>query len=227
MEKLELLKKLIADIGNNEKYRGAVFTTDDLFFVIDDDKILAVYEISDYFISNYTKEEFEEVQRIEKELKLNYKIFLPYKGNQVYSLEELIEYYEDEEDEEGKIEQIEKLIEALNDEKSIFFDREQEFLGIFLNQELESGVAYVHSDWDHDESYYYNLPYSIGVYDKLYDVIVDEAEFIYPDYIEEYDEPNAQEEECDRWIEILSNIDSYILIYGQRKNCSTKGYFYV
>ena len=206
MEKLELLKKMIADISNNEKYRGTVFSTDDLFFVISHDKILATYtdNFPDYFIPEYTTEEFEYVQRIETELDLDEEVFLPYKGDEVDSLEELIEYYEDE-DEEDKIKQIEKLIEILNNEKSIFFDREQEFLNIFLYQELESGVAYVHSSWDHDDSYYYDLDYSIGVCDPLYDVIADEPEFVYPDDFEE------QTEEYDRWIEILSEIDKYVV----------------
>ena len=212
MEKLELLKKMIADISNSGVYQDSVFQAEDLFFVISDNEILAIYEdsISGYFIPNYTKEEFEEVKRIEKELDLDYKVFLPYKGEVVCCLDDLIECYEDA-DEEDKIKQIESLLDVFNDESSMFFDREQEFMGIFLYDELQSGVPYVHRDWDHDEAYYYDLDYSIGVCDPLYDVIVDEAEFIYPDVIEDYDDRTEQESECDRWIGILSEIGNYII----------------
>ncbi len=210
MEKFELLKNMIADISNDEKYRKTVFETDDLVFVIRGGEIFAIdaEEMPDYFIHEYSKEEFEYVQRIERELDLDYDVFLPLKGDVVICLEDLIECYEveDEEENEDKIEQIEKLIDVINDEKSVFYKREQEFLSIFLNRELESGVAYVHNDWDHDESYYYGLDYSIGVYDPLYDVIANEFEFVYPDDFEE-----QNEEECDRWIEILSEIDKYVV----------------
>jgi hypothetical protein len=212
MKKLELLKKMIADINNSRKYKGAVFQAEDLLFVISDNKILAIEEdsISGYFFPDYSEEEFKEVKRIEKELALDYEVFLPYKGGVVCCLDDLIEYYENE-DEEDKVEQIDNLVEVLSDESSMFFDREQEFLSIFLYPELQSGVPYVHRDWDHDEAYYDDLDYSIGECDPLYDVIVEESEFAYPDDIEDYDDRNEQENECDRWIEILSEIDKHIV----------------
>lgn len=212
MEKLELLKKMIADINNSKKYKDTVFRAEDMLFVISDNEILAIEEdsISGYFFPDYTEEEFEEVKRIEKELALDYEVFLPYKGGVVCCLDDLIEYYENE-DEEDKIKQIENLVEVLSDESSMFFDIEQEFLSIFLYPELQSGVPYVHRDWDHDEAYYDDLDYSIGVCDPLYDVIVEESEFAYPDDIEDYDDRNEQENECDRWIEILSEIDKHIV----------------
>ena len=114
-------------------------------------------------------------------------------------------------DEEDKVEQIENLLDVLSDERSMFFNREEDFLSIFLYPELQSGVPYVHRDWDHDEAYYYDLDYSIGVCDPLYDVIVEEPDFVYPGYIEDYDDCNEQENECDRWIEILSEIDKHIV----------------
>ena len=51
----------------------------------------------------------------------------------------------------------------------------------------------------------------IGECDPLYDVIVDEPEFAYPDDIEDYDDRTEQENECDRWIEILSEIGKHIV----------------
>ena len=214
MEKLELLKKKIAIINNSEDYKDTVFQAEDMLFVISDNKILAIYEdsISGYFFPDYTEEEFKEVKRIEKELALDYEVFLPYKGGVVCCLDDLIEYYENE-DEEDKVEQIENLLDVLSDERSMFFNREQEFLSIFLYPELQSGVPYVHIDWDHDEAYYDDLDYSIGECDPLYDVIVAEPEFAYPDDIEDYDDRNEQEDECDRWIEILSEIGKHILRY--------------
>ena len=212
MKKLELLKKKIANINNSEEYKDIVFQAEDMLFVISDNKILAIYEdsISGYFIPDYTEEEYKEVKRIEKELALDYEVFLPYKGGVVGCLDDLIEYYENEV-EEDKIKQIENLVEVLSDESSMFFDREQELLSIFLYPELQSGVPYVHRDWDHDEAYYDDLDYSIGECDPLYDVIVEESEFAYPDDIEDYDDRNEQENECDRWIEILSEIDKHIV----------------
>lgn len=212
MKKLELLKEKIANINNSEEYKDTVFQADDMLFVISDNKILAICEdsISGYFFPDYTEEEFKEVKRIEKELALDYEVFLPCKGNASYCLDDLIEYYENE-DEEDKIKQIENLVEVISDERSMFFDREQEFLSIFLYPELQSGVPYVHSDWDHDEAYYDDLDYSIGVCDPLYDVIVAEPEFAYPDDIDDYDDCAEQENECDRWIEILSEIGKHIV----------------
>ena len=212
MEKLELLKKMIANINNSEEYKDTVFQTEDMFFVISDNKIFAIYEdgISGYFIPDYTEEEFKEVKRIEKELALDYKVFLPCKSDARCCLDDLIEGYEYN-DEEDKVEQIENLLDVLSDERSMFFNREGDFLSIFLYPELQSGVPYVHRDWDHDEAYYYGLDYSIGVCDPLYDVIVEEYDFVYPDVIEDYDDRNEQENECDRWIEILSEIGKHIV----------------
>lgn len=212
MKKLELLKEKIANINNSEEYKDTVFQAEDMFFVISDNKILAIYEdgISGYFIPDYTEEEFKEVKRIEKELALDDKVFLPYKGGVVCCLDDLIECYENN-DEEDKVEQIENLLDVLSDERSMFFNREEDFLSIFLYPELQSGVPYVHRDWDHDEAYYYGLDYSIGVCDPLYDVIVEEPEFAYPDDIKYYDDRTEQENECDRWIEILSEIDKHIV----------------
>ncbi len=214
MKKLELLKEKIANINNSEEYKDTVFQAEDMFFVISDNKILVIYEdgISGYFIPDYTEEEFKEVKRIEKELDLDYMVFLPCKGDAGCSLDDLIECYENN-DEEDKVEQIENLLDVLSDERSMFFNREEAFLSIFLYPELQSGVPYVHRDWDHDEAYYYDLDYSIGVCDPLYDVIVEESEFAYPDDIEDYDDRNEQENECDRWIAILSEIGKHILRY--------------
>jgi hypothetical protein len=212
MKKLELLKKMIANINNSEEYKDTVFQAEDMFFVISDNKILAIYEdgISGYFIPNYTEEELKEVKRIEKELDLDYMVFLPCKGDAGCCLDDLIECYENN-DKEDKVEQIENLLDVLSDERSMFFNREEDFLSIFLYPELQSGVPYVHRDWDHDEAYYYGLDYSIGVCDPLYDVIVEKPDFVYPDYIEDYDDRTEQENECDRWIEILSEIDKHIV----------------
>lgn len=212
MEKLELLKKMIANINNSEEYKGTVFQAEDMFFVISDNKILAIYEdsISGYFFHDYTEEEVKEVERIEKELALDYKVFLPCKSDARCCLDDLIECYEDN-DEEDKIKQIENLLDVLSDERSMFFHREEDFLSIFLYPGLQSGVPYVHRDWDHDEAYYYGLDYSIGVCDPLYDVIVEEPDFIYPYDIDDYDNCAEQENECDRWIEILSEIGKHIV----------------
>lgn len=212
MKKLELLKEKIANINNSEEYKDTVFQSEDMFFVISDNKILAIYEdsISGYFFPNYTEEEFKEVKRIEKELDLDYMVFLPCKGNERCCLDDLIECYENN-DKEDKVEQIENLLDVLSDERSMFFNREDDFLSIFLYPELQSGVPYVHRDWDHDEAYYYGLDYSIGVCDPLYDVIVEEPDFVYPYDIDDYDDCAEQENECDRWIEILSEIGKHIL----------------
>ena len=214
MEKLELLKKMIANINNSEEYKDTVFQAEDMLFVISDNKILAIYEdsISGYFFPDYTEEEFKEVKRIEKELDLDYMVFLPCKGNERCCLDDLIECYENN-DKEDKVEQIENLLDVLSDERSMFFNREDDFLSIFLYPELQSGVPYVHRDWDHDEAYYYDLDYSIGVCDPLYDVIVEEPDFVYPYDIDDYDDCAEQENECDRWIEILSEIGKHILRY--------------
>lgn len=212
MKKLALLKKMISEINQDEKYQDTVFQTDDMFFVICDNQILAIDQdsISGYFFHEYSKKEVAEVERIEKELGLDDMVFLPCKGNLGCGLDDLLESYEIAGEEE-KIHQVEKLIEVLSDEKSIFFNREGDFLSIYLYPELQGGIPYVHREWDHDESYYYDLDYSIGECDPLYDVIVEEAEVILPDEIEDYDDCAEQEDECDRWIEILSNIDRHIL----------------
>lgn len=206
MNNAELLKKMIADISNDPKYFGKVYEFDDILFIIDE-KIYAIdnYDIS-YYTPCFTEEESKEVKRIEKELDLQYEIFLPIKGGVAWGLQELIEYYGDEKS-ENKINHINKLINELSKEDSIFYKREEAFLNIFLNPDLESGVPYVHSQWDHDEAYYLGLPFSTGVEDPLYEVIRYDSEFYFPD--DELEDDEDYDNECKQWIDILSDINKY------------------
>ena len=214
MEKLKILTKMISDISNNEKYQGAVFSAEeDCYFAFMQDKL---YEIEwpdlSYMTLHFTEEEKKEVARIEAELELNYETFLPIRGGVAHGLDSLIEYYAD--DEAQKIAEIKKLRAVFEDENSIFYHKEQHFLDLFLYSEINySDSPYVYSDWDHDDAYYYNLPFSTGAYDSLYDCVANPIEStVYPDYFDaNYCTPEEKEEMCDRWIEILSNIDEYIV----------------
>lgn len=231
MEKLELLKKMISDISHNSKYNGAVFYGGgDGYFAFYEGKIYVIeWKDLSCFSIHFTPEEKQEVERIENELKLSYLTFLPIRGGVAYDLQSLIEYYTggedyDEEDEEAedydvpevkdKINEIKKLQAVFEDETSIFYHRESHFLDLFLYSEVEiSDAPYVCSAWDHDDAYYYGLPFSTGACVLLYDMVVDDESFDELDYIENNNELSTEEKEglCDRWIEILSEIDKYIV----------------
>ena len=88
-------------------------------------------------------------------------------------------------------------------------------MNIFLHPDLESGIAYVHRQWDHDASYYLNLPFSTGVNDPLYDVIVNEPDFVISPDLESDEEEEELDETCDHWIDILDHLEDYILLYNQ------------
>jgi hypothetical protein len=210
MRKNELLKQKIAEICNNNAYSRNIYNDDCYLFVIDNNQISVIDEdsIDGYFIPNYTEEDEKEVERIKAELNLNLKNYLPIKGGVVSGLRSLIEYYEDLEEDEAKIEEIERLVEVLSQKDSIFFNREHIFLNIFLHPDLESGIAYVHRQWDHDASYYLNLPFSTGVNDPLYDIIANDPEFVI-----ESDEED--DEICDYWIDILDHLEDYIILKNQ------------
>ena len=77
---------------------------------------------------------------------------------------------------------------------SIFYNRESEFLQLFLYSNQKSCIAYVRSDWDHDEAYYLDLPFSTGEYDPLYDVIKNDPSITFPEDIELMEDC---EDECD------------------------------
>ena len=200
MEKLETLKKMIAEISNNPRYIGKVFQTDTDFFAICGNQLYISENEYEYYVMNYTEEEYNYVMKVEKELNLDWDLLLPYKGSVVCDLSDLYDYYEDKED---KQRQVEKLLELLGDEKSIFFDREREFLQILMLKEFESGEVCVHTYWDHDDAYYMGLDYRTGVFDSLFDIIVDDACRI---YLDDFDD-----EECEMWIEILSDLDQYMV----------------
>ena len=227
MEKRELLKKLIVDICNNKAYEKAVFRGEnDEYFAFNEGMVHVLeYDDLDYFSIHFTPEEKQEVEKIENELKLSDSTFLPIRGGAVDDLEGLLEYYtmyadEDEEDPgaEKAIDEIERLQAVFEDKNSIFYHRESHFLELFLFPEIEiSDEPYVRCDWDHDEAYYYDLPFSTGVCDLLYDVVVGEDSFVELDctldcvVTNTYLTEEEQEEEYDRWIEVLSNIGSYII----------------
>ena len=225
MEKRELLKKMIADICNNECYDGAVFYGDDDDYFAFHEGNLHVLEGEDlsYFSVHFTPEEKQEVDRIANELKLDPLTFLAIRGGIVDCLQSLIECYEeydgDEEEEvENKIGEIEKLMAVFEDESSIFYHRESKFLDLYLFPEIKiSGAPYVLCDWDHDDAYYYDLPISTGVCDLLYDVVVGMDSYIALDreldYIENDCDLTAEEKEeaYDHWIEILSEIGNRIV----------------
>ena len=168
MEKLAILKKMIADISNNEYYKGAVFYGDgDDYFAFSEGKMYVIeWADLDYFFSmDFTHEEKQEVARIEKELKLDDLTFLPIRGGVAHDLKSLIEYYtgedydEDDEDAEyyndpeirNKINEIKKLQAVFKDKNSVFYHREDLFLELYLYPEIEiSGAPYVRCEWDHD-----------------------------------------------------------------------------
>lgn len=230
MEKLAILKKMIADISNNEYYKGAVFYGDgDDYFAFSEGKIYVTeWEDLNYFSIHFTPEEQQEVARIENELELRHLTFLPIRGGVAHDLKNLIEYYtgedydEDDEDAEyyndpeirNKINEIKKLQAVFEDKNSVFYHRESHFMDLYLYSEVEiSGAPYVRSDWDHDAAYYCDLPFSTGACDLLYDVVIGPDSCIYPDIIEDNDWSTDEEKEemCDRWIEILSEINRRLL----------------
>lgn len=171
MEKLAILKKMIADISNNEYYKGVVFYGDnDDYFAFCEGKIYVTEreDLSYFFSIHFTPEEKQEVARIEKELKLNGLTFLPIRGHVAYDLQSLIEYYTgedydeededyDEEDEDcnddkdaeiredpdvkNKIEEIKKLQAVFKDKTSIFYHRESQFLELYLYPEIKISGA--------------------------------------------------------------------------------------
>jgi hypothetical protein len=209
-EKIELLKQKIAEICNNNAYSRNIYNDDCYLFVIENNQISVIDEdsIDGYFIPNYTEEDEKEVERIKAELNLNWEKYLPIIGGVASDLSSLIEYYEDIEEDEAKIEEIERLVEVLSQKDSIFFNREHIFLNIFLHPDLESGIAYVHRQWDHYLSYYLNLPFSTGVNDPLYDIIENDSEFV-------IDSDEEDDEICDYWIDILDHLEDYILLKNQ------------
>ena len=218
MRKIDLLKQKISEICNNKKFSRNIYSDDCYLFVIEDNQISVISEdyIDGYFIQDYTEEEKNAVERITAELNLNWETYLPIIGGVASGLSSLIEYYEDIEEEEAKIEEIERLVEVLSQEDSIFFNRENIFLNIFLNPDLESGIAYVHREWDHDASYYLDLPFSTGVNDPLYDIIVNEPDFVIsPDLESDEEEEELDEETCDHWINILDHLEDYIILKYQ------------
>jgi len=210
MRKNELLKQKIAEICNNKAYSRNIYNDDCYLFVINNNQISVIDEdaIDGYFIPDYTEEDEKEVERIRAELNLNWKNYLPIEGGVVSGLHSLIEYYEDQEENEAKIAEIERLVEILSQKDSIFFNREHIFLNIFLNPDLKSGIAYVHCQWDHDESYYLGLPFSTGEYDPLYEIIENDREFV-------IDSDEEDDEICDYWIDILDHLEDYILLKNQ------------
>ena len=229
MEKHELLKKMMFDINNDEYYNGAVFYGDnDDLFAFHEGNLHVLEGAADlsWFTVHFTPEEKQAVERIEKELQLNRWTFLPIRGEVVYSLQSLIEYYtmdedydEDAESDDDlaastEIDEIERLMAVFEDENSIFYHREDRFLELFVYPEVEiSGAPYVRCDWDHDDAYDYDLPYSTGVCDLLYDIVVGMDSFVELDCVENNCNLTAEEKEqiYDHWIEILSQIDNYIV----------------
>ena len=217
MNKFEILKQKIAEICNNKAYSGNIYNDDCDWFVIEDNQISVISEdyIDGYFIPDFTEEEKKEVERIAAELNLNWEIYLPITGGVVSDLCSLIEYYEDLEENEAEIAEIERLAEVLNQKDSIFYNREDAFKTIFLYPDLKSGIAYVHRQWDHDEAYYLDLPFSTGVDDPLYDIIANEPEFVFPCELESEEECEELDETYDHWIEILDHLDDYIFLANQ------------
>ena len=220
MDKLELLKKMIADVCNNEANYRNIYQTDECLFVVNKDCIYVLYEkdfedMNNYFIPDFTEEESKEAKKIAKDINLNRHIYLPIVGGVVSDLESLIEYYEDDDKYEEKAEEINKLIKELSQENSIFYNCEHKFLDLFLYPHLESGIAYVHSEWDHDEAYYYHLPFRTGVEDPLYEVIENEWSIVLPDIIDELENDEEVDEECNYWIYVLSNLNNFILLRNQ------------
>ena len=213
MRKFELLKQKIAEICNNNAYSRNIYNDDCYLFVINNNQISVIDEdsIDGYFIQNYTEEEKNAVERITAEFNWHWETYLPIIGGAASGLSSLIEYYEDLEEDEAKIEEIERLVEVLSQKDSIFFNREDIFLNIFLHPDLENGIAYVHRQWDHDDSYYLDLPFSTGVNDPLYDVIENEPDFV----IEPDEEDEELDEICDHWIDILDHLEDYILLKNQ------------
>ena len=72
-------------------YCKFVITSHKIYFLYDDD-----YEDLNYFVPEFTEEEFREVKRIEAELNLGREIYLPIIGGVASDLKSLIEYYEDD-----------------------------------------------------------------------------------------------------------------------------------
>ena len=208
MKKFELIKKLIADISNNEKYKGNIYVERssydeyDSFFVVENDNIYTSGK-EDYYVYDFIEEEVEYVKQINEELCLYMYEF----GREWLTIEELVEYYYDQEDEEAVL-QIEKLLDVLNDEKSLFYRRKDNFVHILNRLDLKSGVKYVYREpneellrWKDDITPYWSL-------EPLYDTIKDEC---CEDIMETLADLDEDDEELDHWINILSEIDKYIL----------------
>ena len=214
MPRLELLKQKVAEACGNEANHRNIYETDFCKFIIGKQGIYLLYdddyEDLNYFVPEFTEEEFKEVKRIESELRLNWDIYLPIEGSVALDLESLIEYYYDDDDAEAKTKEISRLIEELDREDSVFYNREYKFLDIFLHGKLKSGIAYVHSEWDHDDAYYLGLPFSTGIYDTLYEIIADNASLTLPEDLKCF-----EDDECDYWIDVLSNLDKYLILENQ------------
>lgn len=215
MDKIEIVKQKIVEICNTKKYDGNIYETDEYLFIVKENNIFAIYNNFDndcfYFVPKFTGEEYKEAQRIEKKLNLDRIIYLPILGGVVSDLKSLIKYYENRDVNNGEIVQIKSLIETLNKKDTIFYNRECEFLERFLNSDLENGIVYVHHQWDHDEAYYYHLPFSVGVNDPLYEIIESDPDITLIEDFEMYEDIEEVDEECNYWIYILNSIDSYII----------------
>ena len=78
-------------------------------------------------------------------------------------------------------------------------------------------IVYACSEWDHDDAYYLELPFSTGVKEPLYEIIENEPSIIFPDIIEDWE--NEEEfdysEECEYWIGVLSDLDKYLFAKNQ------------
>lgn len=203
MNKIELIKKLITDISNNEKYKGAIYNVDDCFFVIENDIIYISEEIH-YDVCNFIPEEVEYVKQAKEELDLDDFIF----RREGFNLEDLLECYYDSEDEESAL-QVEKLLDFLADEKSLFHGREDYFVHILNRLDLKNGEKYVYREPDEETLRYTDdiEPYWSEV--PLYDAILDEYYYlINPDC---WDEDDEDDEELEHWIKVLTEIDKYTL----------------
>ena len=216
MTKFELLKQKVAEVCSNEANRQHIFDADDWLFIVKEDRI-CVIDGSDLcvFTPDYSEEDMKEACRIIYNMSDKGYSFL-HKGvlsGSIYNLDSLIDDFCEDDDIEPEVEKdIEELIELLTKEDCRFYGRDADFFYLHMHEGLESGIAYVHSDWDHDEAYYNGWSFHTGVDDPLYDVIEEEPSLVIPDDLKNEDE------DCDFWIDVLSNLDQYIWEKNQKLN---------
>lgn len=76
---------------------------------------------------------------------------------------------------------------------------------------IEFFGKFISNFYDIITGYYLDLPFSTGVYDTLYEIIADNTSMTFPECFKYFED----DEECDYWIDVLSNLDKYLILENQ------------